>query len=346
MLKRVALSGLLLVTSVQFALAQAISADEKAEVVASINKTITERAFLPGVDFGKWPSYLAKQQDAIDNAEQISSFSAAINKALHEFGFSHIRLQAPRATTSGSGQLLSWIECQTAPPKDGTPNNSQFVTSTKEKLTWVGDDAAVLRIFTFSTPYDRANVEKLCDDASKAKYLILDLRSNGGGASNNLNHLLSLLLPSGSEYGTFISRRMVDQFKVANPDSPIDPIAIAKWSPNKAKTRARSVPPFKGKIAVLLNRGSASASEITAAALREVAGAKLVGTKSAGAVLASTFVNLPVGFRLQIPVSDYVTIKGVRLEANPLVPDVEFNAPRRADGSDPVVDKAIEALKS
>ena len=223
--------------------------------------------------------------------------------------------------------------------------NKKFSTVRKETLTWVNEETAMLKVFTFSAGYRRENIETLMKEAAKAKYFILDLRSNGGGAVNNLNHLLSLLLPDATEYGTFVSKPVVEKWQNENANKPVDLIEVAKSASNKAKTRVRTgVEPFKGKIAVLINRGSGSASEICAAGLRENAGAVLVGQKSAGAVLASIYAKLPEGFSLQHPVSDYVTIKGMRLEGNPLVPDAEASgAP--VDGVDPVVTKALELLK-
>ena len=221
----------------------------------------------------------------------------------------------------------------------------EYSTVRKETLTWQGDDTAVLRVYTFSTGYDRENLEKLVAEASKkAKFLVLDLRSNGGGAVNNLNHLLSLLLPEGTSYGTFVSRRVVDDYTKEKPGAPMTPEAIAAWAPRKAKTRKLPTAPFAGKIAVLINRGSASASEICAAALKETADAKVIGTQSAGAVLSSVFRKLVEGFSIQYPVSDYVTIKGVRLEANPIKPDVEVTAVRKDNEPDPVIVKAVETL--
>ncbi len=216
----------------------------------------------------------------------------------------------------------------------------------KETLAWPAEDTAVMKIYTFSTGYDRTNIETLIKEASaKAKFLVLDLRSNGGGAVNNLNHLLSLLMPPDTIYGTFVSRRTYDDYVKANPDKSTAVEDIAKWTDSKTKTRAREgVPYFKGKIAVLLNRGSASASEICASALKEGVGAKFIGGRSAGAVLASTFQRLPEGFSIQIPVSDYISAKGERLEKNPRVPDEEVTG-TVADGKDPVVEKAIEILK-
>lgn len=216
----------------------------------------------------------------------------------------------------------------------------------KETLEWANDEVAVLKIPTFSAGYDRANIEKLVGDANvKAKSLILDLRSNGGGAVTNLNHLLSLLMPEGTTYGTYVNRRLADSFTKEKPDEAVTAAAIAEWTTTKAKTRKLTTEPFRGKIAVLINRGSASASEIVAAALHENVNAKLVGGKSAGAVLSSVFVKLVEGFSIQIPVSDYITVKGRRLEANPLEPDVLTAAVRKEGESDPIVMKAVEVLK-
>lgn len=217
----------------------------------------------------------------------------------------------------------------------------------KETLTWQGDDAAVLRIYTFSTGYSRENIESLIEEASKkAKYLIVDLRSNGGGAVNNLNHLLSLLLPEETPYGVFVSRRVAEDYAKEKPNGPMTPEAMAEWSPRKTKTRKLKTAPFAGKIAVLINRGSASASEICTAALQENAGAKVIGTQSAGAVLSSVFTKIAEGFSIQIPVSDYITIKGTRLEAHPIKPDVEVTEVRKEPTDpDPVVVKALETLR-
>ncbi len=215
----------------------------------------------------------------------------------------------------------------------------------EDKVTWVGDDTAVLKIHSFSRGYSQRGIEKLMEEAGKAKYLVLDLRSNGGGATNNLQHLLSLLLPPDTVIGTFISRSTSEAYakehdgKVEN-----DPVVLAKDAKNRYRTRAGRLPYFKGKIAVLINRGSASASEICAAALKEHVSAPIVGSRSAGAVLASVFRKLPQGYEVQYPVSDYVTNSYVRLEKNPVVPDEVVTEPV-ADGKDPVLDKAVAKLK-
>lgn len=214
-----------------------------------------------------------------------------------------------------------------------------------ETLTWLSDKVAVLKVYTFGAGYGRENIEKLVQEASgKAEVLAIDLRSNGGGAVNNLNHLLSLLMPDQTVYGTFVSKRVFEQFKEANKEKEPTLANIVEWAPNKTRTRLRpSTPPFSGRLSVFINRGSGSASEITAAALKENREAVVIGTRSAGAVLASVFRTLPEGFSLQYPVSDYVTVKGARLEGNPVLPDHEVTG-RVEEGKDPVHQKLLEVL--
>ncbi len=189
-------------------------------------------------------------------------------------------------------------------------------------------------------------IEKLMVEARKAKNIIIDLRSNGGGAVSNLGHLLGLFIDSEKPVGTFINKRALQQYTIATKEETPDVVKVAEWYTRKfrpQRNRDKELKPYEGKVAVLINRGSASASEIFAAALKDVGNAKVVGSTSRGAVLASVYGRLPHGFEIQYPVSDYVTIKGVRLEGNPVKPDSEA-AGRPTPESDPVVQAAIKAL--
>lgn len=220
-----------------------------------------------------------------------------------------------------------------------------YSTDRKPVLTWPTPKVARFQLASFTRGYNQAEVESLLAQAAKAEALIIDLRGNGGGLVNNSAHLLSLLLPPGTSAGTSVTREIAAQFAKETGADPKDPIAIAKWKGGTRKTTARKLPPYKGKIALLINRGSASASEIVSAVLREERKAILVGQPSAGAVLTSIFARLPEGFEVQLPLSDYITPKGMRLEKNPLRPDIVVAAPATRDGAtDPVVEAALKAL--
>ncbi len=200
---------------------------------------------------------------------------------------------------------------------------AQFRTVQKEELSWVDKDTAAIRIFTFDLSYDRDNVENLMKQAGKAKNLLVDLRGNGGGAVGNMMHFLSLIMDRGTEIGTFINKKDVDDFVSQTKGDRNDLAGIARNSMTKLRVGTNPIPVFKGHIAVLVNPGSGSASEITAEALKELLNSPIVGKKSAGAVLVSVMGELPHHFNLQFPISDYVSNKGVRLEANGIVPDAE-----------------------
>ena len=128
---------------------------------------------------------------------------------------------------------------------------------------------------------------------------------------------------------------------------PSDLTAIAQWSARKFKPfHIGDTPIFTGHIAVLVNRFSASAAEIAAAALHDTLGSPVVGTKSAGAVLASIILSASNGYMLQFPIQDYVTMKGVRLEGTGVAPDFEVPDPilRSKEAKDTVIEKACEVL--
>ena len=76
-----------------------------------------------------------------------------------------------------------------------------YSTDQPNTLTWTNKDTAVLRIPSFSRTYSEKQIESFVAEVSqrKAKALILDLRSNGGGLVRNCQHLLSLLSQPGTD---------------------------------------------------------------------------------------------------------------------------------------------------
>ncbi len=386
----------------------ALTAELKAEIIAGITEIVDKRAFVPGLDFKKWNELIIKHQSNFDNAKDENQFVGAVNRALREFGISHVGLRTPRSaaarqgsgvTVTGhgltaektpkglkvtsiiaqspaenaglkAGDLIVSINGQPAedansiPVSDGAPVTltiintegkeltiplvaKQFVTATTDELTWIDSDTALIRIRSFSKGYERSNIEKMVTEASKGKRIIVDLRNNGGGAVSNLGHLLGLFIDSEKPVGTFVNRQNEQKYLVETKDKEPSVIKIADWLTQKFRPyKNRNVKDvYSGKVAVLVNRGSASASEIFAAAMQDVVSAKVIGSATRGAVLASTYGKLPGGYELQFPVSDYVTIKGIRLEGNPVKPDIEASG-KDVTGQDAAIAAAIKATSN
>ncbi|HEY0867692.1 MAG TPA: S41 family peptidase [Fimbriimonas sp.] len=230
-----------------------------------------------------------------------------------------------------------------------TITRAKFSTVRPEELEWLDGDTAKLSVFTFAHGYSQKRVDELMGEAHRAKNFILDLRDNGGGAVINLQHLLGHFLPNTTEVGTFVDKDMVQAYLDAKNVKQAEVKDVAEWSRGKQDFWFEQIRParqkrerYQGNIVVLVNPGSGSASEIAAAALKDFAGARIVGQKSAGAVLVSVVVPATNDFFLQYPLSDYVTAKGLRLEGNGVVPDIESKEARvRLPGqADDALDKA------
>ncbi|MCX7799550.1 MAG: S41 family peptidase [Fimbriimonadales bacterium] len=375
----------------------------KEAVLQRVEEILTRNAYVPGVDFSKWPEIVATEKQALDEAKDEAGFVQAVNRAFRRLGISHIVLATPKAAQArrerkaigigvglqreeGGLRVINLFPQSPAAEAgiqlgdvivevDGQPatdlnqlsgeegqqlklkvrkvdgksvdlalTRRAFSTILPDTLRWVDGETAVLKVHSFDRGYDRQNIERLIDEAKNAKQLILDLRGNGGGAVANFMHLLAQFLPQDTPVGTFVSRRMVERYVEETKGDPTDLRAIARWSDSKVKPSRTNRKPFAGRVAVLVDRRSGSASEIVAAALQEHLDAPVVGTPSAGAVLVSVMASLPGGFQLQYPISDYVTMEGVRLEGTGVRPTLEV-APPRFGEPDHAVAKAAALLE-
>jgi carboxyl-terminal processing protease len=396
--------GLFLFVALLHAQSSATDSRVKSEVLDKIASIIKDKAFVPGIDFSKWPDFLKEEKADLDDAKTDDEFQHAVNTALHKFGASHVLLMTPRVAQSRkTGSTVGiGISTQVAPEglavlrvvKDGPADKAGIVpgdmivevdgkpisglrglsgeigsevaikvkhesgksedykitrqrysTTRSPELSWIDKDTAILKVYSFEAGYDRPLIASLITQAQNAKNLIIDLRYNGGGAVSNLQHLLGMLIPEDKPLGAFIKKSTVTEYVAKTGGKPIDLAAIEQWTDNKFYGFHREDSPFfTGRVAVLVNKFSGSASEIAAAALHDLIGAPIIGTKSAGAVLASIIVPATNGFMLQFPIEDYVTIKGVRLEGTGVSPDFEVPdsivAPH--DTKDTAIDKAAE----
>ena len=102
------------------------------------------------------------------------------------------------------------------------------------------------------------------------------------------------------------------------------------------------LPTFAGPVAILIDHGSASTSEILAAGLQEAGRARVFGETSAGAALPSSFRVLPTGDLFQYAVGDMKTPGGKLLEGHGVEPDEVVHNTRAdlAAGRDRVQDAA------
>ena len=130
--------------------------------------------------------------------------------------------------------------------------------------------------------------------------IIIDLRNNGGGSLQEANELTGLFI----EYGPTVQIRHSSR---------------RVWRDGK---RLKS-PYYEGPLVVLVNRLSASASEIFAGAMQDYERAIIVGDSSFGKGTVQTLVPLTEG-QLKITESKFYRISGESTQHRGVVPDVKF----------------------
>jgi len=156
--------------------------------------------------------------------------------------------------------------------------------------------------------------------------VLLDLRGNPGGLVDELRDVSAALLPQSSPIMQMTKRSgKTVMFETTEP--PILPASVP--------------------IVALVDEGSASASELLAAALQEQARATIAGVKTAGAVEIGITVDLPEDAGMAVTVARLLSGKGVRLEGHGVIPDEPESLDTSAlnSGHDSQLDKALDLLR-
>lgn len=173
---------------------------------------------------------------------------------------------------------------------------------------------------------DRRWLGRELKEHAKAPGVVIDLRRNPGGETFSLGITIGEFFDRSVDCGTFVSRS--GRRSVKN-----------SWQLGSAQ--------YRGKVVVLVDDATGSAAEIFAAVLQDHGRATVVGRRTGGAVLASSFHGLPDGGRLQLSREDYFAPKGRRLEELGVEPDVVVPrtlADLRA-GRDRDLEEAVRVLR-
>lgn len=181
------------------------------------------------------------------------------------------------------------------------------------------DDVAYLRVISFSQQtYDdlAKGIEKLTAEIGedKLKGVVIDLRLNPGGLLDQAINVSDAFLNK----GVIVSTRGRDDRE-------------------SRRFSARAGDLVNGKpMIVLINGGSASASEIVAGALQDHHRATIVGTQSFGKGSVQTIIPLAEGGALRLTTALYYTPSGTSIQGTGITPDIKVNQtlPEELQGRD------------
>jgi len=196
--------------------------------------------------------------------------------------------------------------------------------------TEIKGDIFIIRLYNFYATSPEKFKNALREFAESGKYkLILDLRGNPGGYLDAAVDMASWFLPLGKvvvkeDFGTKQNEQIY-----------------------RSKGYYAFISDSGFKMIILVNEGSASASEILAGALQEHGVAKLVGTKTFGKGSVQELIQITPETSLKVTIAKWLTPTGRSISDDGLTPDYEvkiteadFKAER-----DPQMEKAIELLK-
>ncbi len=158
-----------------------------------------------------------------------------------------------------------------------------------------------------------------------AKGMVLDLRDNPGGYLDVAVDVAGWFLPNNALVVSEATRSGTAEELRANGNEALKDFPVV----------------------VLINKGSASASEILAGALRVDRGVKLVGEQSFGKGTVQQLLDMSDGAGLKLTIAHWVLPDGQILEGQGLKPDVEVKITDEdiAQKKDPQLDKALEIMQ-
>lgn len=190
------------------------------------------------------------------------------------------------------------------------------------------DGIFVIQVYMFNGQAPRKFAEALLEfEKSRSQKLIVDLRGNPGGYLEAAVDMVSSFIPSGELIVTQATRTEGDEQVYRSS-------GFGTGFPN-------------AKIAILLNGGSASASEIFAGAMRDHGRATLIGQQSFGKGSVQQVFDVTDDTSVKITIARWLTPKGISISHQGLTPDIVVELPeKQEEGVDVTLDRAVEYLNT
>ena len=207
-------------------------------------------------------------------------------------------------------------------------NANQDITITRDniKLKTVGhkmldNNIGYIQIVSFSEDTANEFNEAYNDLKNQGmKALVLDLRNNPGGLLTTCVEIAKKLVPKG------------------------EIVSIVDKQGNK-ETYSSSLEAPEYPLAVLINKNSASASEILSGAIQDTKAGTIIGNTSYGKGSVQTILPMFEDDAVKLTIAKYYTPSGRSIDGTGITPDIEINLDENAT-SDTQLNKALEILKA
>lgn len=298
-----------------------ISSGAKSKAIAKIIQITEDNICNPyWLEDTTWTNFVASIQSEEAQAMPWLSFIKHFNRAAKQLPFTHFYLYPVKpASTKKKAQ----------PPFE---------------LISVTPQIAQLKVRSFAA--NASGMIQLIEQIKAKGYtkLIIDLRNNTGGTLDAAVVLGQFLRSESIDAGLYLSRRWFAENKEypsaeALAQFPfLQDFTFAGFGKMLSKEKGfRMVIPahqratFKGDVVVLINRHTASTCEPLVHLLQQEKQATLIGEKTAGAMLSGRYFGINKEAKLFLPIADYMTGDGLRIDKIGVRPDVEVPADEALD---------------
>lgn len=189
----------------------------------------------------------------------------------------------------------------------------------------VAGNIAFVRLYQFTKHAAKEVLGAITGFGPMVRGVVLDLRGNPGGYADQAVQILS----------AFTHHRVLE----------VSVDGSGKRDPQRTDDR---LPLLHQPLAVLIDQGSGSSSEIVAGAVRDYTLGRLVGQRTGGALAGAEFYGLSDGSGMEVTEAYILGPKGERIDGVGVAPDdaVTTTAGELSAGHDPALDQAVRFLRS
>ncbi|MDQ3712161.1 MAG: S41 family peptidase [Acidobacteriota bacterium] len=288
-----------------------------------------------GVD---WQSARVRYRPQIESARTDGEFVAIVRRMLAELRSSHLEFFA------APDNRPVWMPKQNVQTKavSWRPLSS---TIGYLKISSFDDEALPL-----------ADIDRAFKELNDLPSLVIDLRGNGGGSLGLAMRVGDYIFAEQRPVGYFVNRAGLMKREATSIDqinSALLPVYSGYDSDGFNKvleqsggvmlaTGGRADKRYSGRVVVLIDENCYSAAEAFASVVKETRAATLIGRRTAGAMLGAGYFPLADDWKLVLPVVNFRTAGGLRVEGVGVEPDISVKPTRRGDAE---LARALEFFK-
>jgi len=282
------------------------------EIFAITENNIYNQSFLKSKDWRKFKKRMNNISERInDDLELQIAFSAFARN----FPFSHYYLYKSKSVNETES------------------NNDNFA-----EINEINSKTCVLKVKSFSGSKEQMDSLISVIDNKKYHNLIIDLRDNPGGNHLSAFPLAEYIIDKPITAGVFPNKNWYKEFdrtpnrKDYSKFTEFSGGTMKEWFDKANQNYGAyfkvipSKKQFNGNVYVLTNKRTGSTCEPFVYGLKYHNYATIVGEHTAGAMLSSNEFDLGDGITLRIPLNDYITYSGERIDKNGIEPNIEVES--------------------